>query len=220
MEKFVCNICGKELKNERSYNAHLTYHKNKEKYPNGIKCPHCSLTCETVKSLLIHNSLHHKELEKQKIVYQLLSNDFIVHRCVVCNKEALFIDAKTGYSKTYSDECKKQLKVITTINNHKTRDHQAVYRKCQQTWIISLGVDNPRKSKKIEEQVIATNNNRYGKNYGFESEIVKDKIKKSNIANHGVDNYCKSDKYKSLYKDPIWFKAKQDKEYTTKQSFV
>ena len=34
IEKFICPICSKELKNLNVYNSHLTWHENVEKFPN------------------------------------------------------------------------------------------------------------------------------------------------------------------------------------------
>lgn len=218
MIKYTCDICVKEFNNLRSLHSHETFHRNEIKYPNGIKCPHCNRVCLTVKSLLTHNSLMHKAEKQQIIVYELLTNDHTKHLCEICNKEALFIDAKTGYSRTCSDSCKRQLKSVTTKKNHKKRDYTAVLNKCKITWIKNLGVDNPRKSKKIKEKIIATNNIRYGEDYGVKSCLVKTKIKKSNIDRFGVDNFCKSEEYKNLYKDPEWVRAKMEKECMAKKN--
>ena len=59
--------------------------------------------------------------------------------------------------------------------------------KAKETFLKKYGVDNPAKTKEVQDKMRKTTLERYGVEHSSQSVVVKEKVKKSNLAKYGVE---------------------------------
>lgn len=101
--------------------------------------------------------------------------------CVVCGGSVRFVNIREGYRQYCSYKC--------TNNSEKTKELK------KRTYIEKYNVDNPTKNREVVEKSMNTQRKRYG-GVGFESGMLMDKVKKTNLERYGVEYTGKSDKVK------------------------
>ena len=97
------------------------------------------------------------------------------HKCIVCGKDTPFQDIKIGYKDYCSKDCflKSPFRV----------------EKAKKTCLEKYGVDNPSKSKEVQEKKVETCLKNHGVKCGLDK---KELIKKTLMEKYGVDNPSKS----------------------------
>jgi hypothetical protein len=143
--------------------------------------------------------------------------------CIVCGNESTykskewssFCDNNCGYSNRWQNESKEsKINIIKKISNtyhNKTEDEKQdiiskrkntlinkygvghnfnmidFIEKRKQTWIEKYGVEHASKSDIVKEKIIKTNNERFGFNSPTQNKEIKNKSKQTCIKNHGVE---------------------------------
>jgi len=196
MEKLICPICNKEFKKLDSFNAHKTYHKNLEKYPNGVECPVCKKHFAALKSLLRHSSIEHNEPE-QIIIYRTIYEDNKDHFCENCSKPSMFLSTRKGFSRYCSIECrdvlnKKYHKLAMENIDYSKVDFESRNAKSRETWNKNLGVDNPQKNPQVRKRTEKTNLEKYKSINPMNNPEVGEKQKATLYKNYQVTNPMKN----------------------------
>lgn len=178
---YICSICNKEFKTEYSYNSHLTFHKNQEKYPTGIDCPICNHHSKSLKGLYRHCSLEHSNQE-QELVYRNINSDKEVHLCEECQKPAIFLNTSKGFANYCSEECKSiiykkhHLEGMSNVDYSKL-DWNSITEKRRKTSDKNWGYDNPAKSPIVKEITRLKCQEIYGSDNPMGNKNVQEKQK-------------------------------------------
>jgi very-short-patch-repair endonuclease len=75
-------------------------------------------------------------------------------------------------------------------------DKEGILRKRKETWMNTLGVDNPVKSDKVLSKIVATNLDKYGVEFAVSSAVAREKAKSTNLKRFGVENAAASEEIK------------------------
>ena len=205
-EKFICPICGKQLKNQNTFNSHKTFHENQKKYLNGIVCPLCNHKYSSFKSFAKHISIFHKE--ELEIVYRKFYNDESDHICEYCKKEKTIVKIFSKGFEKYCDNCKEK----AHKENHKKAMRELDYSKVDfskrnaktiKTSLERYGTTNPAKSKIVKEKARKTFQERYNANGPMGNEKVKQKAKKTNLEKTGFEWHTSSELTKNTRKENL-----------------
>lgn len=91
-------------------------------------------------------------------------------------------------------------------------------KKCKETWLEKYGVDNPSKSKEIQDKIDKTCKERYGCRFKTHFETnpftwpsVKEKIKRTMLERYGVKSWVSFDYYKENKLNPFYKPEIQEK---------
>lgn len=108
--------------------------------------------------------------------------------CKYCGKQTTFININEGYHEFCSPKCASigttDRKIKTCLRNNGTKfptQSKSVIEKCKKTWLKTLGVDNPSKSKKIHKKQFhlkakAYNGYLSGTEYAFSRLLLNNNI--------------------------------------------
>ena len=66
----------------------------------------------------------------------------------------------------------------------------------EESYFKKLGVNNPWKSKVVQDKIKQQNIEKYGVEYSWQREDVKEKSKQTSLNKYGYDHYSKTDEYK------------------------
>lgn len=195
MEKFICPLCGKELKNLQVYNTHLNYHKSKDQYPNGVECVICNKHFVSLKVLYRHATSTHTLLDKISI-YESLHGE-VEHLCKICGKESTFISVSKGYSETCSKECadilyRRNHAAGMTKVDYTQMDWKSIVEKREQTNLERTGYTNPLKNPAIRQKGRETMLEETGYDHPMHNPSIVEQRKENYIKEHGVDNPWKN----------------------------
>jgi endogenous inhibitor of DNA gyrase (YacG/DUF329 family) len=188
-----CNICEKEFKNINTYNAHITWHKNNDQFPDGVNCPLCNYHAKSIKGLYRHSTISHTSEQEKIAIYRHLNKDETIYVCENCGKEAVFSSVQKGFERFCSEECRD----ILNKRNHKKAMEDVDYskvdfdtrnQKSKKTCLDKYGVDNPLKAKEIKEKIKQTNLERLGVEYPCQSKTVVEKRIATNNEKYGCDH--------------------------------
>ena len=72
--------------------------------------------------------------------------------------------------------------------------------KAKETFLKKYGVDNPAKTKEVQDKMRKTTLGRYGVEHSSQSVVVKEKIKRSNLAKYGVEYSFQANEVKEKIK--------------------
>lgn len=221
--KIVCPICGKIQKNNNQLSIHLSFHKDKETYPNGVFCPKCNHHSKSFKGFCRHVTMFHKSEIEQ--VYRMFFNDKKDHFCEYCKiNKTTVLKIQHGFEKYCCLDCANKAHKL----NHKIAmenldtskiDYKKRVKKREKTCIETHGVNNlskldstkekarktcqerynadgPMGNKKVQEKAKITNNRKYNCDWHLSSTDIINKRKQNLINQCGVDNVRKIPKVK------------------------
>lgn len=121
--------------------------------------------------------------------------------CCICGKPYMvryFDKQGNAKPKTCSTECAVELRKQTNLdrfgvdNPSKSKDIQD---KKEQTTLKHFGVKHPAQSEKIQQKMQDTMISRYGVEHPYQSAEFIEKAKQTCVDKYGVDNYAKTDEY-------------------------
>ena len=127
-----------------------------------------------------------KELVWSEKLYWYFHNISTHPICPVCGKPVKFYNFIKGYRKYCSSKC----------NNSNPKKKLQV----KQTCLERYGVDNPRKSRDIQDKTKQTCLERYGVEYPTQSEEIQNKYKQTCLKKYGVEHPFQSKEIQNKYK--------------------
>ena len=142
-----------------------------------------------------------KELVWSEKLYWYFHNISTHPICPVCGKPVKFYNFIKGYRKYCSSKCnnsnpKKKLQVKQTClerygvdNPHKSRDIQD---KTKQTCLERYGVEYPTQSEEIQNKYKQTCLKKYGVEHPFQSKEIQNKYKQTCLERYGIENPSQS----------------------------
>lgn len=191
-----------------------------------MKCEICGKDCKNAQSLSNHIGTRHKDWSKEEYYLQYLKiNDN--HFCPVCGNITPFLGLPYGFQKHCSAKCaamdeNTKLKRESTnrtiygtnynFQNEEFRERSKKVKlekygdayfnreKSKLTLIIKYGVDNPSKSKEIQDKITHTSLERYNTKRPQQSKLVKDKAKANCQIKYGTDCYFQTEEFKEKSK--------------------
>ena len=233
----VCFICKSEFSNNKG--GQLTNHlKNDhnitlleyvilteyDNIPPKCKCGLCDEIPHLYRGKFLKYAKGHDSFSWQENKY---IEKFGYPKCLTCGIEIGFYRGKPN--KYCSSKCSpgewNQEKVKKTIKERYGVDNimevEEFHKKSTES------IKNLWKNHKddLMNKIKITNLQKFGVEYTFQSDIIKEKQKESMIKNHGVDHYSKTDKFKfesssrMIDKNPMWNRESVEKMIlTTKQN--
>lgn len=143
--------------------------------------------------------LHHASVTDKVAVYRFISNDKEEHLCLICKKPAILINPSKGFEDYCSDECKQTLHKQSHLEGMKKVDYSKVdfnarKIKSEATCEKKYGCKNPAQSEIVKEKARKTNRDRRGVDYPCQSKDVMQKRIKTNLATHGCEHGLSSRK--------------------------
>lgn len=176
-------------------------------------CILCQNEFKNSRALSMHLRHSHKDITS-KDYYDLLHKEN--HRCVICNKEAKFINLNIGYSDVCSLHCARIKGSKCTKEKYGYIPGSYGSKEYIDFIENKYGVDNIQKNKEIREKSKNTTKEHYGVEYAFLSEDakqkakenshakeIKRKIKENNLNKYGYDNPAKTPEIKYQIKQTI-----------------
>lgn len=139
-----------------------------EEYEESIKCALCG---EIISKIASHLFNSHKGVDHKKYYDKYLKKDD-EGKCAICGKPTKFLDMELGYKECCCNEC----------------SHELGLDKAKDTWMKTLGVDNPFKSKKAQRKYRNTMQEKYGVDYPSQSEELQEAKRKRYRAKTGYDH--------------------------------
>jgi len=192
MEKLICPVCNKEFKKLYALNAHITNHKQKELYPDGINCPICNTHVKSLKGFYKHCTIKHSSLEDSIFIYRELTKDNKNYFCENCNKPALFISISKGFAHYCSEECRSIIQrnhyeeAIKNIDYSKI-DYSKALEQRKKTNFEIYGYDNAAKAPEVKARARKTCEERHGGGSSMCSPLVQEKAKATYREKYGKD---------------------------------
>ncbi|XP_013097912.2 zinc finger protein 436 [Stomoxys calcitrans] len=125
---FSCNLCKKVFHNQRTYNNHMRFHRNKqlEIAEGPVKCDICNTFFETAKNLKLHMKMHNER--SLKSIQEALPagalpeyNELNQFFCEICNKsfdQKLLIIHKNMHQNVEEYNCSKCNKQFDNATNY------------------------------------------------------------------------------------------------------
>ena len=170
---------------------------------------------------------NYNNFTKTELIYLLKNKSNLENLhifCPICGKKNVFNNLKKGYS-------------LYCGSLHANRSNRE---KTKQTWIKKYGVSNPNKCKEIRNKIKQTCKKRYGVEHNWASKDPKLNGSLTRKILYGVDNLFKSNDpklngqatrlnrygnicfaktklYKDLWKNKIFVKNVQQKQYNSKK---
>ena len=165
-------------------------------------------------SLYIKNRFCDSRTDRETL-YRIHYNIDNIPLCPICGKELKFYGkSNLIYSSHCSHKCKKLDKNVNKKWKETCGEKGTNRKKAQQTMIKKYGYDNafkiPENISKIQkrnkeifpqtlEKMKKTSYQKYGVDYVFQSEEIKEKIKQSSLNKYGVSHPMKSNIVKEKY---------------------
>lgn len=111
----------------------------------------------------------------------------------IAQREDVRNKLKESYANKTEEEKQKLINKRKEIYNNKTqKEKDAILNKRKETFIKNLGVDNPFKSKEVQDKIKATYLEKYGDENPFRTENFKKKASQTWMKKYGVDQIAKS----------------------------
>lgn len=192
-----CRLCKQILVNNQQLSSHIKdiHNLNMNEYSKNQlnnSCLICGVSYNTRVGLMHHITRTHKvSIKDYYDKYFKVTGEGVC----CCGKETKFY--KNYYSNYCSSKCAANAKITRS---------RAIY-----TNMKLLGVENPFKSKEIQEKIKETNNKLYGVNYPGQSEKIKFKIKETCMKKYGKEHALQVKSIRDKGKET--FKIKYGFEY-------
>lgn len=127
--------------------------------------------------------------------YFLKHEEPFFHKCPFCEKEKKWVN--THFNNTCGDEqCYSKFK----INQSKNIDWKKVTTKARKTYVSRTGYSSPAHNPEVAEKKKQTCREKYGTEFTFQAEAVKQKIKEVNIERYGCEYANSSNEIKEKKK--------------------
>ena len=156
----------------------------------------CNKEYASVRSLGLHLSFSHKEVNKQEYYDKYMKSDHNEGICIVCGKSTKYKGGLNGYRRTCSVSCGQK--------------HPDTRQKMSNTNLERYGATNPYGSKEIRDRIKVQNLEKYGVENPFcllgvnekavrssTSEKANEKRKQTCLAKYGSEYHIASDEVRS-----------------------
>lgn len=157
----------------------------------------CKLCGRDIGEIAFGMHLKHKhQMDSREYYLKYVDSD--AGSCKICGKPTYFFGPSRGFRKYCSDACAGK--------------DPEIREKIEATNMKHCGSKCNLSNKENREKQYATCEKKYGNRFPQKTDIVKDKIKKTNQAKRGVDWFVQSDEFKSKSRETII--RKSDGKYT------